>query len=46
MGRVPFQRINSLEQVLKFEWSHTTCYTRAVKGAIIVPAFNEEKIVV
>jgi len=29
---------------LNFEWSHTTGYTRAVKVSIIVPAFNEEKL--
>ena len=29
---------------MKFEWSHTTGYPRAVKVSIIVPAFNEEKI--
>lgn len=29
---------------MKFEGFHTTCYTRAVKMSIVVPAFNEEKI--
>ena len=33
-----------MEQVLKFEGFHTTCYTRAVKISIVVPAFNEEKM--
>jgi len=29
---------------LKFERAHTSCYTRAVKISIVVPAFNEEQL--
>jgi glycosyltransferase involved in cell wall biosynthesis len=29
---------------MKFEWSHANGYTRAVKISIVVPAFNEEKL--
>jgi glycosyltransferase involved in cell wall biosynthesis len=38
------RRLERRHHHLNFELSHTTCHTRAVKISIIVPAFNEEKL--